>query len=543
MLPEKKLFSTLMIGLMSLTLVACSKSGTTQSVEDAIDKQILYINIGSEVQNLDPHTVTGVPESRVLRGLLEGLTGKDATNLEPIPAAAKSWSISSDGRIYTFELQPDGRWSNGDPVTADDFIYSWRRILSPALASEYAYFLYPIQGAREYHQGQFEDFDRVGIKALDRFRLQVRLSDPTPYFLQLLDHYATFPVHRTTIEAHGAIAQRDTAWTRPENFVGNGPYLLAKWEINRRIEIHKNPDYRAADAHRLKEIHFFPIENASVEERMFRTGQLHISSSVPTEKIPAYRSTKSHLLREHPLLSTYYFELNVNRKPLDNPLVRRALSISIDRKALVTILKGGQPPAYAMTPPGTAGYTPPESFSYNPDEARRLLARAGFPGGQGFPVLGLLYNTSEGHRRIAESVQQMWQQQLGISIELNNQEWKVYLNSRNAGNFDIARAGWVGDYPDPDTFLDLLLSDSGNNRTGWKNPAYDRLIALSRTATDRDQRYSILFRAEQLMMEAMPVIPVYTYVSLRLVHPSVKGWHGNLMDYHPYRDIYLADEP
>ena len=529
--------------ILFLLLTACGGDDRQSPVEAGLDSQTLYFNVGSEVQNLDPHTVTGVPESRVLRSLLEGLTGKDATDLSPIPAAAESWTISPDGRRYRFRLRSDGRWSNGDPVTAADFAYAWRRLLSPNLAAEYAYMLYPISGAEDYHQGRLKDFSEVGVRVIDPLTLEVRLRNPTPYFLQLLDHYVSFPVHRPTIEKHGPIDRRNTAWTRPQHFVGNGPYHLISWEINRKIIVRKRQDYWDAGSHRLREIHFLPVDNATVEERMFRTGQLHLSASVPTEKIPIYRRDHPELLRESPLLATYYFELNVARPPLNDRRVRRALAMSVDRGLMIKLLKGGQLPALAMTPPDTAGYHPPEDGAFAPERARQLLAEAGYPNGDGFPSLQLLYNTSEGHRKIAEAVQQMWQRHLNIAVQLDNQEWKVYLNSRNQGNFDIARAGWVGDYPDPTTFLDLLMSNSGNNRTGWKNRSYDRLIERAAGTNARDRRYTILRRAEALMLREMPVIPIYTYVSHRLVHPSVKGWHSNLMDYHPYRDIHLEASP
>ncbi len=515
--------------------------GGETPVERANREQVLILNIGAEPQNLDPHTVTGVPESRVIRSLMEGLVNKNPETLEPIPGIAQSWKIEDRGRRYLFQLRPGARWSNGDPVLAAHFVYAWRRILSPALGSEYAYNLYIIRNARPYNLGTLKDPEQLGIRALGPRTLEVTLETPAPYFLQLLDHYSAFPVHPPTIERFGDPTQRDTAWTRPGNFVGNGPFILKRWEINRQITVERNPFYWDAGSVKLNGIRFLSVENLGVEERMFRAGQLHITTSLSSEKVQVYKEHHPQQLRLHPYLGIYYYELNVRHPPLDDRRVRRALGLAIDRKELCErVTRSGEQPAYAMTPPGVAGYTPEPGIRFDPVQAQRLLTEAGFPGGKDFPSLELLYNTSHEHRKIAVAIQQMWKKHLGIDVQLNNQEWKVYLETRNRGAQQIARAGWIGDYPDPNNFLDLMIADSGNNRAGWANPEYDRLIDFANRMGDQRRRYIVFRRAEKLLMQEMPVIPLYIYTSRRLVHPAVRGWYSNLLDYHHYRDVHLV---
>lgn len=537
----QSLANVLLVTAFGLSVAGCDNNNNTP-VTRSIETQILYFNIGGEVQNLDPHTVTGLPEARVMRALLEGLVTKDPHHLQPLPAAAQSWDISPDGISYTFHLRKNARWSNGDKVRAQDFVYAWKRILSPELASEYAYNLYPVQGAEEYHQGQFTDFEQVAVRAEDDHTLKVTLRAPTPYFLHLLDHYSAFPVHPPTLERFGRL-KRNTRWTHPENFVGNGAFVLKEWKINQKIVVHKNPLYWDAQRTRLNAIEFYPIDNIGVEERMFRTGRLHITSSLSPEKIQSYRENMPQALFVHPYLATYYYELNVTHPPLDKRKVRRALGLAIDRSQITQLLKGGQQPAFAMTPPDIGGYIPPVGIRFDPQRARELLDEAGYTNRADLPPLELLYNTSESHRQIGVAIQQMWKRHLGIKVTLNNQEWKVYLQTRNNGDFQVARAGWVGDYPDPNNFLDLMMSTSGNNRTQWSNPQYDDWIRRANQTTDAEQRHKLFTTAEALLMHEMPVIPIYRYNNTRLVHPTVHGWHANLMDYHHYSDVYLAPAP
>ena len=525
--------------IIPLFILGCTQQDDPATSENN-DQQVLRIGNGAEPQDLDPHIVTGVPEHHILIALLEGLIAKDPADLTPEPGVAETWEISDDGLIYTFHLSDTAKWSNGDPVTAMDFVYSWRRALTPELGNQYAYMLYPVLNAEEYNKGLLTDFSEVGVHAIDDHTLSVRLKHSTPYFLGILDHYSTFPVHQATIEKFGDIATRGSVWTRAGNFVGNGPFALKQWDQNRVIVVEKNPLYWDADRVSLDEIHFYPTEQVATEERMFRTDQLDVTNSVPTEKIESYRNENPELIQINPYLGTYYYNINTTETPLNDIRVRNALAMSIDREAIVEkVTKGGQIPAYNLTPPDTLGYTARAEVPYDVDRARQLLAEAGYPNGEGFPQLQLLFNTLEAHRMIAVAIQQMWKQALNIDITLHNQEWKVYLDSQRTLNYQISRAGWIGDYVDPNTFLDMFIKDGGNNRTGWSNPEYDRLISMAANTSDQEQRYDLFQQAEAILVNEIPIIPIYTYTSVYLKSPRVKGWHPNLLDHHPYKYVTL----
>ncbi len=524
-------FKLLAAALLILTVVAGCGGGESNVAKGNRDG-ILHYGNGSEPQGLDPHVVTGVPENKIIRALFEGLAVKNPYTLEPEPGVAERWDISEDGTVVTFHINSRARWSNGDPMTAHDYVWSWERALNPAMGNLYAYMLFPIVNAEAYAKGELEDFTQVGVKALDDLTLQVTLSAPTPYFIQLMDHYSTFAVHRATIEKFGEATDRFTRWTRVENMVNNGPFNLKEWKLNRRISVEKSDTYWDRDKVKLNGVVFYPTENVVSEERMFRVGQLHYTGTVPLEKIPVYEQMEDTPYIQAPYLGTYYFLLNTNRPPLDDVRVRWALSLSIDRDKLnQTVLQKSNVPAYSITPPGTLGYNPPKLFDYEPDKARQLLAEAGFPAGEGWPGIELIYNTSESHRKIAVALQQMWKDELNIEVTISNQEWKVYLDNVTQMEFDIARRGWIGDYVDPNNFLDLFLAGGGNNNTGFADPRYDEMILkLAPRAKDREERYRIFHAAETMLMEQMPIIPVYTYTSKHLIHPSVKGIPANLMD-------------
>lgn len=535
-------FSLLLL-VLALILSACG--GGQSNVDQGNRNGTLHWGNGTEPQSLDPHIATGVPEHHIITALMEGLMSKDSKTLAPKAGVAESWDISDDGRVYTFKLRETARWSNGDPHNAHDYVWSWWRALQPALGNLYAYMYFSIENAQAYYEGTVTDFNQVGVKALDDYTLQVTLSNPTPYFLQLLDHYSLYPVHRGTVETFGAADERGTRWTYEGNNVSNGAFQLLDWKINRRITLQRNPYYWNAEQVRLNHIVFYPTENVVSEERMFRAGQLHRTSSIPSDKIPAYLKAVNSSLRTAPYLGTYFYRINTRVPHLQDKRVRRALAMTIDRETIAnSILKGGQIPAYAFTPPGTMGYYPESDLRFDPETARQLLTEAGYPSGDGFPATEILYNTSEGHRKIAVAIQQMWKKHLNIDIKLLNQEWKVYLDSETAGNYEISRAGWIGDYVDPNSFLDMLLCNGGNNRTGWCNTEYDRLIAdVAPTVKTHAERLAVFGRAEKLLIDELPVIPIYTYTSVNLVNPSVKNYAGNILNQPDFTEIYLQAEP
>ncbi len=530
------------VGLVSACALLGCTGGKTK-VEEGNEKGVLHMGNGAEPQALDPHVVTGVPEHNIIVALLEGLVSEDPVDLHPVPGVARSWDINESGTEYTFHLRDDALWSDGSRVTAEHFVYSFRRILSPALGSEYAYMLYPMKNAEKFHKGEISDFAEVGARAVDDTTLRIELGAPTPYFLQLLTHYSWFPVHPSTIEEFGEIDERGTRWTRPENYVGNGPFVLSEWKMNEVIAVEKNPNYWDHEQVSLSGIRFYPIENAQTEERTFRSGDLHVTHTVPPNKISWYRENAPEELRIDPYFGTYYYLVNTTRDALKDSRVRRALAMTIDRESIIkTILKGDQSPAYHFTPPQTAGYTSPAKTSYDPEAARALLAEAGFPGGEGFPGFELLYNTQETHHMVAQAIQQMWNKELGIEVTLTNQEWKVYLATTQRIEHDVARAGWIGDYLDPNTFLNLWVTDGGNNRTGWSHERYDSLLQAASLLPASEERLNLFGKAETILMDQMPVIPIYFYTSNALVHTSVENWNPTIMDHHPYKYVRLSSE-
>ena len=525
--------------ITTLSLIACG-SGESNVVQGNREG-ILHVGNGTEPQGLDPHVVTGIPESNIVKALFEGLAVKNPQTLESEPGVAQRWEISDDGLTVTFHLNPEARWSNGDPMTAEDYVWSWQRALSPAMGNQYAYMLYPLVNAEAFATGKLDDFGEVGVKALDPHTLQVTLNAPTPYFIQLMDHYSTFAVHRPTIEKFGKATDRFTPWTRVDNIVGNGPFRLQEWKLNRRIIVEKSDTYWDSDNVALNGIEFYPVENIASEERMFRVGQLHYTNSIPLDKIPVYRAMADSPYVNAPYLGTYYYLLNTNKPPLDDVRVRQALSLAVDRQLLNdSVLHGTNVPAWGITPPGTLGYQPPQVFEYDVARARQLLAEAGYPDGEGWPGLELIYNTSESHLKVAVALQQMWKDALNIDVTLANQEWKVYLDSVDQMDFQMARRGWIGDYVDPNNFLDLFLCNGGNNNTGFCDPVYDEMITQQAPrAKTREERYAIFQAAETRLMEQMPLIPIYTYTSNHLIHPSVQGMPSNLMDYVNYKYVEL----
>ncbi|HUL54020.1 MAG TPA: peptide ABC transporter substrate-binding protein [Opitutaceae bacterium] len=504
-------------------------------------EQILHRGIGPDLSDLDPHLATGTSEYTVLSALLEGLVSEDPLDLHPVPGVAERWDISPDGLVYTFHLRPDARWSNGDPVTARDFIASFRRMLTPALGADYAPMLYALLNAEAYHQGRLADFAQVGLAAPDDHTLSVTLEHPIPYFLAMLNHTAWLPVPVATIARYGPVDRRGTPWARPGRFVGNGPFVLKSWRPNQAIVVEKSPTYWDAARVRLRAISFHSFDSGDAEERAFRAGQLHLTEAMPPAKIDAYRRDQPQLLRIDAYLGTYFYRLNVTRPFLNEPRVRRALALAVDRSAIVEqILRGGQTPAHAFTPPGIAGYQPPAGIPTDFAEARRLLEEAGYPGGRGLPVFELLFNTSESHQLVAEAIQEMWRRELGVEVRLVNEELKSTLDARRTGNFQILRSVWIGDYADPASFLGVWASSSGNNYTGWSSPDYDRLLDQAARTADPAARFAVLQRAEALLLKAAPFIPIHYYTHVFLIRPSVHGWYPTLLDHHPYKYVWLG---
>lgn len=529
-------FSVLLVCLFFIT--ACGEP--KRLVDLGNEKQILYLANGADPADIDPQITTGSVEHRIVGALFEPLVTKNLTTLDIEPAMAESWTVSDDGLVYEFKIRDNAMWSNGDKLVAEDFVQSWRRILSPRLGSEWATYLYVLKNAEQYHTGKLDDFSQVGVEAISERVLRVTLSGPTPYFLQLLDHNSMYPVHIKTILKHGGFDERSTPWTRVENFVGNGPFAPIEWVPNKTFVMKKNPLYWNQERIKLTEVHVLPVEGTLAMERMYRAGQLHIVEKLPPAKITSYKNDPA--LRSFPLYGTYFYRFNTTIKPLDDVRVRQALSYAIDRGQITkTITRGGEPVARSLVPLSPT-YQPRYLIPEDVKLAQKLLADAGFPEGKGFPKLTLIYNTLEEHQKIAVAIQQMWKKNLGVDIKLQNQEWKVFLSNQHQMNYEISRASWIGDYVDPNTFLEIFITTSGNNETGWSNAEYDSLIRAASLEKDLNERVKIMQKAEEIIMTELPIMPIYGYSWNRLVSPSVQNWKDNVQDYFSFTDVYLLPD-
>jgi oligopeptide transport system substrate-binding protein len=509
-------------------------------VDTGIRDQVLYLGNGSEPRDLDPHVVVSFNDFNIVLALFEGLTNIDERTSEPVPALAERWETSPDGLVWRFHLRPDARWSNGDALTAHDFVFGVHRALSPRLASEYAYVLYPLKNAEAFNTGRLADFSQVGVRAVDDHTLEFILSRPAPYLAAAATLPAWFPAHRASIEKLGRFDDRSVPWTRPENMVCNGPFRLKEWSPNNRVVVVRNPNYWDARNVRLNRMVFYPIENANTQEAAFRTGQLHLTSDVPIAKIGAYRRDHPAELRIDPFLDTAFLRFNVSRTPFTDPRVRQAFARALDRTALVRdVLLGGQQPAHCLTPAGTAGYTARAAIPDDFAGARRLLAEAGYPGGRGFPRVEIQFATLELNQRLLEAIQQMWRRELGVQVTLANKEQRVWLNDERQLNYGISYAHWIGDYVDPSTYLELFTADGGNNSTGWANPEYDRLVKTAGAELDPARRNELYQQAEAILLREAPVAPIFFGTRIFLCHPAVKNWYPALLGVHQYKNVYL----
>jgi oligopeptide transport system substrate-binding protein len=527
-------------------LAGCGKTAETTDTASAGSHapQVYRYGNGAEPQDLDPQVVTGVPENHVLQTLLVGLVSPDPKDSHAIPALAKSWDISPDGRTYTFHLRENLQWTDGSPITTDDFLQSWRRLISPRLGSEYAYMIYNyVVGAKDYYDGKITDFSQVGFSAPDDHTLVVKLMNPTPFLLNLIaGHYSWDVLPIKTLLKYGALDERSTQWTRLGHFVGDGPFMLKEWIPQEKLSVVRNPRYWDAAHVKLDEVDFIPTEDLSAEERMFRSGQLDKTQEIPTAKIDTYQKEHPELLHIDPYLGVYFYRINVSRPPMGDKRIRKALALGIDRESLIkNVIHGGELPAYAMSPPDDNGYTARAKITGTLDDARKLLAEAGYPGGKGMPPVQVLYNTSANNKQIAEAIQEMWRRNLGVESELQNEEWKVYLDDQHSHNYQVERTGWIADYADPNVFLEIFESTNGNNDTTWASPEYDRVFHEAMAAGDNAKRYEKYQRLDEILVDECPIIPIYYYTRPYLMSTRVKGTWPNPLDIHPFQDIYLEN--
>ncbi|EBF3226666.1 oligopeptide ABC transporter substrate-binding protein OppA [Salmonella enterica subsp. enterica serovar Derby] len=523
-----------------LTALIAASAATAADVPAGVqlaDKQTLVRNNGSEVQSLDPHKIEGVPESNVSRDLFEGLLISDVEG-HPSPGVAEKWE-NKDFKVWTFHLRENAKWSDGTPVTAHDFVYSWQRLADPNTASPYASYLQygHIANIDDIIAGKKPATD-LGVKALDDHTFEVTLSEPVPYFYKLLVHPSVSPVPKSAVEKFG------DKWTQPANIVTNGAYKLKNWVVNERIVLERNPQYWDNDKTVINQVTYLPISSEVTDVNRYRSGEIGMTyNNMPIELFQKLKKEIPNEVRVDPYLCTYYYEINNQKAPFNDVRVRTALKLALDRDIIVNKVKNqGDLPAYSYTPPYTDGakLVEPEWFKWSQqkrnEEAKKLLAEAGFTADKPL-TFDLLYNTSDLHKKLAIAVASIWKKNLGVNVNLENQEWKTFLDTRHQGTFDVARAGWCADYNEPTSFLNTMLSDSSNNTAHYKSPAFDKLIADTLKVADDTQRSELYAKAEQQLDKDSAIVPVYYYVNARLVKPWVGGYTGK----DPLDNIYVKN--
>jgi oligopeptide transport system substrate-binding protein len=536
---HKRLAFRIAIVLALVGVGAYSYFGLPATVDDG--ETVLRRGNGAEPESLDPHKARSVQAADVLRDIGEGLVGYSASG-ELIAAAAERWQVSEDGRQYDFWLRPEARWSNGEIVTAEHFVYSFRRLVNPETAAFYAQSLGEVEGAIDIISGN-QAPGSLGVEALDEFRLRIKLKNATPYFLGLLTHWSTFPVHPPSIAEHG------DAFARAGNLLSNGAYKLDAWELGSVIRLSRNENYWNNAGTAIDKVHHYVTPEPQVELNRYRAGELDMTTTVPPEAFAAIKDERPDELRLAPYLGVYYYGLNLTREPFkDNAKLRQALSMAIDREILTEKITGrGEAPAYSWVPPGVDNYQAIRVpyADMNDDErhsaARRLYKESGYDKNNPLEV-EIRYNTSETHQRIALAVQSMWREVLGFEATLINEEWQVLLSNMRAKEVtQVFRAAWNGDYNDAHTFLQVMLGGNSSNMTGYASEEYDSLMQRAAEQTDLKRRQLYLEEAERVLLGDHPVIPLYFYVSKHLVSPRVRGWGDNVLDYHYSQHLSIAE--
>ncbi len=532
-----------LLGIVACGLAALTGCGRRETpVATGIRTQTLLVGNAAEPADLDPQLATVLNDQILTLALFEGLTWLDETSTKPVPGAAERWETSADGLTWTFHLRVGLKWSNGEALTADDFVQSWRRVLHPTFASEGAWYLFALKNAEAYNAGKLADPTAIGLRAPDARTLVLQLERPTPYLAALVSLPAWFPVNPRVLAKFGDPIKRGSQWTRPGNHVGNGAFVLKEWTPNARIAVTKNPHYWDAAKTKLNEIVFFPTENPAAEERDFRAGQLHVTFNLPVAKIASWRQQDAGKLRLDPMQQITFLRFNTTKPPFNDARVRRALSLAIDRETIArTLLQASRLPAPALTPPGTGGYTARAAVPTDFAGARKMLADAGFPGGRGLPAIDLQALNNEIHPGLAETLQAAWQRELGIAVRIAQVEQKTWVQNQQSLNYTVSTAAWTADFPDPVTFLGLFASDSSYNWTGWKNEKFDALLTRAASTLDAAQRYEVFQEAEALVLEDAPIAPVFVGAQTYLLHPAVKGWDPAPLAFRRFQRVELRE--
>ncbi|MEF0938595.1 peptide ABC transporter substrate-binding protein [Rhizobium sp. BR 362] len=500
----------------------------------------LNIHNGGDPTSLDPQKISGDWENRIDGDIFEGLVTEDPKD-NPIPGQAASWTISPDQKVYTFKLRDGIKWSDGQPVTAEDFVFAFRRLMDPKTAAQYAYLQYTILNAEKINKGEIKDLSQLGVKAIDDKTLEITLENPTPYFLNALMHYTAYPLPKHVVEAKG------DDWVKIGNIVTNGPYKPVEWVPGSHVSNVKNDQYYDAKDIKIDKVNFYTLEDQAAALKRYRAGEFDILTSFPADQFEWIQKNLPGQAHVVPFLGTYYYVLNATKPPFNDKRVRQALSMAVNREVIgPKILGTGELPMYSWVPPGTANYGEPayvswkdEPYKQKVEEAKKLLKDAGF--GPDHPLKAQLrYNTNDNHKRIAVAIAAMWKP-LGVDIELYNTETKVHYDEMQRGQVEIGRAGWLADYNDPINFLNLLSTGVEMNYGRWSNPDYDALIKRGNEQTDLNKRAEIYKKAEQLALDDSAAIPIYYYVSQNIVAPKVQGFVDNIQDIHRTRWLSIKE--
>lgn len=527
-------------GILTALIAGNAMAADVPAGVQLAEKQTLVRNNGAEVQSLDPHKIEGVPESNVNRDLFEGLLVTDVDG-HPAPGVAEKWE-NKDFKVWTFHLRKDAKWSDGTPVTAEDFVYSWQRLANPNTASPYASYLQygHIANIDDIIAGKKPVTD-LGVKAIDANTFEVTLSEPVPYFYKLLVHPSVSPVPKSAVEKFGE------KWTQPANIVTNGAYKLKDWVVNERMVLERNPQYWDNAKTVINQVTYLPISSEVTDVNRYRSGEIDMTyNNMPIELFQKLKKEIPKEVHVDPYLCTYYYEINNQKAPFTDVRVRTALKLALDRDIIVNKVKNqGDLPAYSYTPPYTDGMklVEPEWFKWSQEkrneEAKKLLAEAGYTADKPL-TFNLLYNTSDLHKKLAIAVASIWKKNLGANVKLENQEWKTFLDTRHQGTFDVARAGWCADYNEPTSFLNTMLSDSSNNTAHYKSPAFDKIIGDTLKVTDDSQRAELYAKSEEQLDKDSAIVPVYYYVNARLVKPWVGGYTGkDPLDNISVKNLYI----
>jgi oligopeptide transport system substrate-binding protein len=529
--------SFLVLLATALLTASCTKRETP--AEEGLTTHTLLIGNQNEPATLDPQIYDAATDYNVIGALFEGLTCYDEKTATAVPGVAERWDISADGLVYTFHLRNNARWSNGDRVTAQDFAWSFQRFLTPALGNSYAYYLYPVRGAEAFATGKTKDFSTVGVAALDDLTLRVTLERPAAYFLGILATSA-LPVHRASVEAAGRFDDRTSPWAKPGKLIGNGAFTLTSWEPNARIVLTKNPLYWNAAQNQIERVMIYPIEKADAEELAFRAGQLHVTYSVPPSKLATYRESAPEKLRIDPLLQLYFINFNCTKPPLDNPKVRRALALALDRAAIsASVFERARLPARTLVPPNCGGYAGPAGRTEDTAAARALLVEAGYPGGRGLPSFPIQVLNDDKLPRVAEVIQALWRRELGVQATIEPYDQKTWIQNRLSMTHIISLEGWTADFPDPIGFLDMFHTGNGSNVFGWSNRTYDALLDQAAQTADRETRFALLKKAEALMLDDTACAPLVFGARTYLIDPAVKNWDPAPLGVHRYQLVEL----